>query len=100
MGRPPGQSSLAEASVFSFFLSAKKEKCLDFLPVKSLKQEGFPWGLTRSPGSWNAVVLPGGEPVEPQAVKTPLRFASQAGRGGEAGEGECFLFLPAAHRAS
>ena len=48
-------------------------------------------------GSWNAVVLPGGEP---QPMKTHPRFASQAGRGGEAGEGECFLFLPAAHRAS
>ena len=50
MGRPPGQSSLAEVSVFSFFLSAKEEKFSDFLPVKSLKREWFPWGLTRSPG--------------------------------------------------
>lgn len=50
MGWPPGQSSLAEASVFSFFLSAKKEKFLDFLPVKSLEQEGFPRALTGSPG--------------------------------------------------
>lgn len=50
MGWLPGQSSLAEASVFSFFLSAKKEKFLDFLLVKSLKQEGFLWVLTRSSG--------------------------------------------------
>lgn len=50
MGRPPGQSSLSEVSVFSFFLSAKKEKFLDFLLVKSLEQEGFPRALTGSPG--------------------------------------------------
>lgn len=50
MGQLLGQSSLAEVSVFSFYLSAKKEKFLDFLLVKSLKQEGFLWVLTKSPG--------------------------------------------------
>lgn len=38
--------------------------------------------------------------MEPPPMKTHPRFASPVVRGGGSGEGECFLFSPAAHRAS